>query len=151
MDKKKTLIQKMMTTCLLLLTMVTTTFAQNVKRVKFCDKKYEYGIGKDSISIYFSIIDPDGKPIRNISDKELNNYLVIKEDGQLIPPSKAKISSVNTGLRIPSEFTFSVLIDLSIPDAGKSQIFQAIGKLVENAPQGCVYLSIHQDAVSPSM
>lgn len=151
MDKKKTLIQKMMTTCLLLLTMVTTTFAQNVKRVKFCDKKYEYGIGKDSISIYFSIIDPDGKPIRNISDKELNNYLVIKEDGQLIPPSKAKISSVNTGLRIPSEFTFSVLIDLSIPDAGKSQIFQAIGKLVENAPQGCVYLSFFGDAVSPSM
>lgn len=150
MDKKKTLISLHFVVCLFLLATTFTAFAQNVSKVRFCDKKYEYGNGKDSISLYFSILDANGKSIRNISEKELNSYLVIKEDGILIPPSKVKIMPVSTGLRIPAEFTFSVLVDLSIPDSGKEQIFKAIGGLVESAPDGCVYLSFFGDSVSKS-
>jgi hypothetical protein len=150
MDKKKALILRNFVVCLFILATTFTAFAQNVSMVKFCDKKYEYGIGKDSISLYFKIIDSDGKTVRNISEKELNSYLVIKEDEKLIPSSKAKIMPINAGLRIPADFTFSVLVDLSIPDSGKEQIFKAIEKLVESAPDGCVYLSFFGDSVSKS-
>ena len=50
MDKKKTLIQRLFVACLLIFIAATTVSAQNVKQIKFCDKKYEYGIGKDSIT-----------------------------------------------------------------------------------------------------
>lgn len=150
MDKKKTLILKQLVVCIFLLATTFSVFAQSVNMVKFCDKKYEYGIGQDSISLYFKIIGNDGKSIRNISEKELNSYLVVKEDGDLIPPSKVQIRPVNVGLRVPAEFTFSVLVDLSIPDSGKEQIFKAIGNLIESTHDGCVYLSFFGDSVSKS-
>ena len=151
MDKKKTLIQRLFVACLLIFIAATTVSAQNVKQIKFCDKKYEYGIGKDSITLYFNVLDLEDKPIRNLKESELSNYLVIKEDGNIISPTRSKTFQISTGQRIPSEFTFSVLVDLSIPEAGKAKIYDAICKLVESAPNGCVYLSFFGDEVTPSV
>lgn len=151
MDKKKTLIQRLFVACLLFFIAATTVSAQNVKQIKFCDKKYEYGIGKDSITLYFNVLDLEDKPIRNLKESELSNYLVIKEDGKIISPTRSKTFQISTGQRIPSEFTFSVLVDLSIPKAGKAKIYDAICKLVESAPNGCVYLSFFGDEVTPSV
>lgn len=151
MDKKKTLIQRLFVACLLIFIAATTVSAQNVKQIKFCDKKYEYGIGKDSIILYFNVLDLKGKPIRNLRENELSNYLVIKEDGNIISSSRSKTFQISTGQRIPSEFTFSVLVDLSIPEAGKTKIYNAICKLVESAPSGCVFLSFFGDEVTPSV
>ena len=151
MDKKKTLIQRFFVACLLFFIAATTVSAQNVKQIKFCDKKYEYGIGKDSITLYFNVLDLEDKPIRNLKESELSNYLVIKEDGNIISPTRSKTFQISTGQRIPSEYTFSVLVDLSIPKAGKAKIYDAICKLVESAPNGCVYLSFFGDEVTPSV
>ena len=151
MDKKKTLIQRFFVACLLFFIAATTVSAQNVKQIKFCDKKYEYGIGKDSITLYFNVLDLEDKPIRNLKESELSNYLVIKEDGNIISPTRSKTFQISTGQRIPSEFTFSVLVDLSIPEAGKAKIYDAICKLVESAPNGCVYLSFFGDEVTSSV
>lgn len=151
MDKKKTLIQRLFVACLLIFIATTTISAQKVEEIRFCDKKYEYGIGKDSITLYFNVIDHNGKPIRTLKENELSDYLVIKEDGNIIPTSRWKTFPVSTGQRIPSEFTFSVLVDLSIPEAGKAKIYDAICKLVESAPKGCVYLSFFGDEVTPSV
>ena len=151
MDKKKTLIQRSFVACLLIFIAATTVSAQNVKQIKFCDKKYEYGIGKDSITLYFNVLDLEDKPIRNLKESELSNYLVIKEDGNIISPTRSKTFQISTGQRIPSEYTFSVLVDLSIPEAGKAKIYDAICKLVESAPNGCVYLSFFGDEVTPSV
>ena len=151
MDKKKTLIQRFFVACLLFFIAATTVSAQNVKQIKFCDKKYEYGIGKDSITLYFNVLDLEDKPIRNLKESELSNYLVIKEDGNIISPTRSKTFQISTGQRIPSEYTFSVLVDLSIPEAGKAKIYDAICKLVESAPNGCVYLSFFGDVVTPSV
>ena len=151
MDKKKTLIQRLFVVCLLIFTAATTVSAQNVKQIKFCDKKYEYGIGKDSITLYFNVLDLEDKPIRNLKENEFSKYLVIKEDGNIISPTRSKTFQISTGQRIPSEYTFSVLVDLSIPEAGKAKIYDAICKLVESAPNGCVYLSFFGDEVTPSV
>ena len=151
MDKKKTLIQRLFVACLLIFIAATTVSAQNVKQIKFCDKKYEYGIGKDSITLYFNVLDLEDKPIRNLKERELSSYLVIKEDGNIIAPTRSKTFQISTGQRIPSEYTFSVLVDLSIPEAGKAKIYDAICKLVESAPNGCVYLSFFGDEVTPSV
>lgn len=151
MDKKKTLIQRLFVACLLFFIAETTVSAQNVKQIKFCDKKYEYGIGKDSITLYFNVLDLEDKPIRNLKERELSSYLVIKEDGNIISPTRSKTFQISTGQRIPSEYTFSVLVDLSIPEAGKAKIYDAICKLVESAPNGCVYLSFFGDEVTPSV
>ena len=151
MDKKKTLIQRFFVACLLFFIAATTVSAQNVKQIKFCDKKYEYGIGKDSITLYFNVLDLEDKPIRNLKERELSSYLVIKEDGNIISPTRSKTFQISTGQRIPSEYTFSVLVDLSIPEAGKAKIYDAICKLVESAPNGCVYLSFFGDEVTPSV
>ena len=151
MDNKKTLIQRLFVACLLIFIAATTVSAQNVKQIKFCDKKYEYGIGKDSITLYFNVLDLEDKPIRNLKESELSNYLVIKEDGNIISPTRSKTFQISTGQRIPSEYTFSVLVDLSIPEAGKAKIYDAICKLVESAPNGCVYLSFFGDEVTPSV
>lgn len=151
MDKKKALIQRLFVASLLIIIATMTMSAQKVEEIKFCDKKYEYGIGKDSITLYFNMLDPEGKSIRSINESELSNYLVVREDGKVISSSRSKTFQISTGQRIPSEFTFSVLVDLSIPDTGKALIYDAICKLVESAPNGCVYLSFFGDEVTPSI
>ena len=124
--------------------------AQDVSRIQFCDRKYSYTTGSDSITLFFNLLDASGQRIKGVSDDALSSYLVIKEDEEFIPADRACFSSVNSGLRIPSGYTFSVLVDLSIPKEGKAQIYQAIGRLVESAPDSCVYLSFFGGDVSES-
>lgn len=152
MDKKKKIVSRLIVWCLLiqLITVIVPVYGQDVNQIKFCDKKYEYGIGKDSLTLYFNVLDANGKRIQYISSNLLQNYLVVKEEGKLIPSSSCKINSVTTGERIPAEYTFSVLVDLSIPQNGKRQIFSAISQLVNISPEGCVYLSFFGDEVTSS-
>lgn len=149
MDKKETVIRKLLA-LLLLIVAILPACGQDVRQIKFCDKKYEYGEGKDSLTLYFNVLDASGKRIQNIPTDLLRDYLVIREDGAVIPRSSSKISSVTTGQRIPAEYTFSVLVDLSIPQEGKSQIYKAISQLVSLSPKGCVYLSFFGDRVTSS-
>lgn len=149
MDKKKTIIQRLIVICLVFTT-IFPALGQDVKQIKFCDKRYEYGIGQDTLTLYFNVLDATGKRVQNVSTDLLRNYLVIKEDGELISPSACQINTVTTGQRIPAEYTFSVLVDLSIPSEGKSQIYKAISQLVEISPNGCVYLSFFGDEVTSS-
>lgn len=150
MDKKKTLMKSVYVWCLLVLATTTSAFAQQVSQIKFCDKHYEYGVGKDTVTLFFSMIDYDGNPIRNISEREIGDYLVIKEDEEIIAASRCKIYPVITGQRIPADYTFSVLVDLSIPYSGKMQIYDVVCNLVESAPAGTVFLSFFGDEVTPS-
>ena len=93
--------------------------AQDVKQIQFCDKKYEYGLGKDSITLYLKVLDNEGKSNTDITVNDLEKYLVVNEDGILISPDRRTITSLSSGQRIPSDYTFSVLVDLSIPEEGK--------------------------------
>ena len=124
--------------------------AQDVGKIQFCDKKYEYGVGKDSITLFLKVLDSDGNRSKEVTVKDLNKYLFIKEDGFGISEERRTIRPLNSGQRIPSDYTFSVLVDLSIPDDGKKQIYEIIGKLVESAPDSCVYISFFGDDVTPS-
>ena len=130
--------------------LVLQATAQDVSRIDFCDKKYEYGIGKDSITLFMKVLDSEGNSCKDLSPSDLEKYLVIYEDKSIISPDRSHISFVNSGQRIPSDFTFSVLVDLSIPESGKAQIYEAFGQLVESAPDSCVYLSFFGDNVTPS-
>lgn len=135
----------------LLITVIMPIYGQNVREIKFCDKKYEYGIGNDSLTLYFNVLDVNGNRLQNISTELLQTYLVVRENEKnVIPLSSCKINSVITGERIPAEYTFSVLVDLSIPQDGKSQIYKAISQLVKISPKGCVYLSFFGDEVTSS-
>lgn len=124
--------------------------AQDVSKVQFCDRNYTYKAGSDSITVYFNLLDAAGKRVKDVPEASLRNYLVIKEDGKYIPAGRTLVSTVNAGQRIPSGYTFSVLVDLSIPSEGKEQIYQAIGKLVECAPDSSVYLSFFGSDVAES-
>ena len=124
MDTKKKIIRKLIALCMAM-SVILSMSGQDIKQVKFCDKKYEYGVGKDSLTLYFNILNAEGKRVQNISTNQLQNYLVIKEDGSLIPSSSCKINAITSGQRIPAEYTFSVLVDLSIPQEGKAQIYKA--------------------------
>lgn len=122
--------------------------AQDVKKIEFCDKKYEYAEGKDSITLFLKVLNSNGKSCDDVTTANLNDYLVIKEDDNIIAPDRCMYSSVSTGQRIPAGFTFSVLVDLSIPEEGKGQIFDAVGQLVQSAPDSCVFLSFFGDEVT---
>ncbi len=124
--------------------------AQDVKQIVFCDKKYEYGVGKDSITLFLKVLDSDKNRSTEVTVKDLEERMDIKENGNLIIPSRRKIQSLTSGQRIPAGYTFSLLVDLSIPDDGKAQIYDVIGRLVESAPDSCVYLSFFGDEITSS-
>ena len=149
MDKTKKMIFRVVSVVVLMLTTGLLN-AQNVSEIQFCDRKYEYEIGKDSITLFFNMLDKYGNRVQELSSEQLENYLVIKEDGQFIPQDRSEISFVNSGQRIPSEYTFSVLVDLSIPQKGKEQLYNTIARLIESTPDSCVYLSFFGDNVTSS-
>ena len=143
------MIRKIFTICAMLAWGLQMS-AQDVSRIQFCDKKYEYGQGKDSITLFLKVLDSEGNSNADITVGDLEKYLVVNEDKVLIAPDRRIITSLSSGQRIPNDYTFSVLVDLSIPEQGKGQIFEAFGKLVESAPDSCVYLSFFGDEVSAS-
>ena len=149
MDTKKKIIRNLVAFCLAMFA-ILPVFGQDIRQIKFCDKNYKYGVGKDSLTLYFNVLNAEGKRVQNISTNQLQNYLVIKEDGALIPSSSCKINAITSGQRIPAEYTFSVLVDLSIPREGKAKIYKAISQLVNISPKGCVYLSFFGDEVTSS-
>lgn len=149
MDKKK----KMMfcrtaMPVLVFVLMATSVFAQNISKIDFCDKKYEYKEGKDTVTLFFNILDRYGNRVNDVSIEDIEYYLDFYEDGEMISPNSGTVTSVNSGMRIPAEYTFSVLVDLSIPEKGKAQIYETVGHLVESAPDSCVYVSFFGDVVS---
>lgn len=106
--------------------------AQNVSEIQFCDRKYEYETGKDSITLFFNLLDKYGNRVQDLTTEQLDGWLAVEEDGKMIPSDRSEISFVNSGQRIPSEYTFSVLVDLSIPQHGKEQIYNTVARLVES-------------------
>lgn len=152
MDKKeKMTLRRGLLAVLLVAAAALRLGAQDVKQIQFCDKKYEYGAGKDSITLYLKVIDSDGNRSKDVTARDLDLNLVVCEDGDYrIPNNRRTIRPLSSGLRIPSDYTFSVLVDLSIPDDGKRQIYDAVGKLVDSAPDSTVYLSFFGDAVTSS-
>lgn len=149
MDKTKKMIFRVLTVMSLLFS-TGILKAQNVAEIQFCDRKYEYEIGKDSITLFFNMLDKYGNRVQELTPELLEKYLVVKEDGKTIPPVRSEIKYVNSGQRIPSEYTFSVLVDLSIPQSGKEQIYNTVARLIESAPDSCVYLSFLGDNVTSS-
>ena len=127
-----------------------TMSAQDVSQIQFCDKKYEYGHGKDSITLFLKVLDGKGQRVKDLNVQALEKYLVLYEENTMIPNDRRIITAVNSGQRIPADFTFSVLVDLSIPEEGKTQIYETIRKLVESAPDSCVYLSFFGNDVTSS-
>ncbi len=149
MDKTKKIISQLLLVIWILL-FPSTFYGQNITEINFCDRKYEYKVGKDSITLFFNVLDKYGNRQQDVSIDQLEDYLDIKEDGVVIPIDKRSITAVVSGKRIPSEYTFSVLIDLSIPQGGKEQIYNIVGKLIESAPDSCVYLSFFGNNVTNS-
>lgn len=148
MDKKKTLnISFILLSLLLFLSPCVS--AQTPARMQFCDRAYSYGIGNDSIKLFFNIYGENGKTLPNISSSELSNFLNLYEDGEQIPNFSAR--RLNSGIRLPKDYTFSILLDQSIPSDGKMQILQAVRLFIEIAPDSCIYVSFYGDNVSNSV
>ena len=145
MDKKKTLI--LFIFCFI--TQLQNVFSQDSDyKIEFKDKKYEWVEGKDSITLFFNILDSSGERVKYVDNLE---YLLrIKEDGKEIHEDSREVASVNSGQRIPSDYTFSVLVDLSMPDEGKELIFSSVKTLVESAADSSIFLSFFGKEVSPS-
>ena len=150
MDKKKEIVMKRIISFLIFFIVAFTISAQDVKRIEFCDIKYEYGVGKDSITLYLKVLDSDDNRSTKVTTADLENNLRIFEEGNEISPNRRSILSLSSGQRIPAGYTISVLVDLSIQKDDKAQIYDLIGKLIENAPDSCVYLSFFGNEVSSS-
>ena len=148
MDKKKKVTRRWIIAMCILLATTFQLYAQDVKTIQLCEKYYSYEPGKDSITLYFKVLDSNGKRITNINKKSLEDYLVIRENGVPIPNGVRLVEPVSTGKRIPADYTFSVLIDLNIPAEGKEQIYDIVGQLINSAPDSCVYISFFGDEVS---
>lgn len=121
MDSQKKIVVRMSLTVLLLISSLLPIYSQEVEQVQFCDRKYEYKEGKDSITLFINLLDSRGKRVKDAPIEAVRKYLVIKEDEQFIPAKRTRLSIVDSGERIPSDYTFSVLVDLSIPPEGKEQ------------------------------
>lgn len=150
MDKKKTL------KTLFILLGIVMFFGIDAKTqtsmpagLQFCDRSYNYGIGNDSIKIYFNLTEADGKRLSNESEQDLNTLMSFFEDGKEI--GNGEIKKLRSGVRIPKEFTFSILLDKSMPSEGKQQILQSIKQFISIAPDSCVYVSFYGDEVSNSV
>lgn len=145
MDKKKKITTIKLLVFCVLLACVSSIHAQSNRRVNFCEHSY----GNDSITLFLSFTDDAGNKIAKTNLNDLYDYSFY-EDGNIIEPERITISNVTTGKRIPDDCTFSVLVDLSIPQTGKTGIFEAVKSLVESAPDSCVYLSFFGENVTSS-
>jgi len=149
MDKKKTLT----VVAILVISLISswTSYSQDVKKVVFCDRKYEYAIGKDSISLFFNVQDGNGQKIGSITEDALRTCLSIHEGDEAIEPASSRVSVLTTGQRIPDDYTFSVMVDLSMPESGRSMIRDVVGEFVDAAADSSVYLSFFGSKVTSSI
>lgn len=150
MDKKKTLtLSLIVLSFILLLGSHASAQTSTPSRLQFCDRAYEYGVGNDSIKLYFNVYGENGKTIPNISSNDFSQFLNIYEDERRI--LEFSVRRLNSGIRLPKEYTFSILLDQSIPSEGKQQILKAVKHFVEIAPDSCIYVSFYGDTVSNSV
>lgn len=148
MDKKKALNAALILLGLSL-SLSFRVSAQNPVRLQFCDRAYEYGTDNDEIKLFFNTFGEDGKTLPDISSKVFSQYLTLTEDGRQV--SDFSVRPLNTGIRLPKDFTFSILLDQSIPQDGKKQILKAVRQFVEIAPDSCIYVSFYGNEVSRSI
>lgn len=150
MDKKKKISGIKALFIVLALVWTIPTIAQDINEIRFGDKHYEYVAGKDSITLYIKVLDPNGKRCSDVYADDLRYHFDLMENDNIIPKDKWTVEVLTQGQRIPSDFTISVLVDLSIPQSGKRDIFEAVQTLVESTHDSCVYLSFFGDWVSNS-
>lgn len=149
MDKKKTLRLFMILLGFILQFGSLYISAQTPARLQFCDRAYEYGVGNDSVKLYFNLYGENGKTIPNVSAEDFSQFLNIYEDDIRIPGFCVR--RLNSGIRLPKDYTFSILLDQSIPTDGKQQIIKAVKEFIEIAPDSCIYVSFYGDSVSNSI
>ena len=153
MDKKKKVAIVAFISTLLFGLSALSGGGQNVSSIRLMEREYEYGVGKDSITLYFNLYDESGMRL-NGDDAPLSavgKWLEIQEKSEKKPVDNNKrIFQIGSGKRIPNGYTFSVLVDQSIPEQGKMQIYDAVETLVESAPDSCVFLSFFGDNVTSS-
>jgi hypothetical protein len=148
MDKKKTL-RAFILLIAFLMAAVAVADIITPAGLQFCDRFYAYGEGNDTIKLYFNVTASNGKRISGLSPEKFNQMAYFYEDGNLI--ENGNIRRLSSGVRIPKEFTFSILLDKSIPVEGKRQILKSIRQFVGIAPDSCVFISFYGDEVSNSM
>ena len=144
MDKKKKMSWRKWALALAV-TPALALHSQDVSEVQFCGYNYERGVGKDSVSLYFNILDSEKRHNTDINAKEMANFLNVRENEKDIPAKDMKVRELKG---IPSDFTFSVLVDLGLPVDGKKLVYEAVERLVTTAPDSCVFLSFFGDNVS---
>ncbi len=149
MDKKKkmTLIKRALMLWMTVI-FVLPLQAQNVASVKFCGDSINEKNGE--ITLFLKFLDNDGKGIPSLGEDIIKNYNFY-EKGELIDWNRkgVRIEHLFSGKRIPSGYTFSVLIDLNIPQDGKNEIYETLRKLVESTiDSSSVYISFFGDDVS---
>jgi len=148
MDKKKKIISALIIG--ILFVWVSQASAQRPNEIRFCAPQYVDSIGKDSVTLFLKVLDGSGKSLTEVDAPDLEEHFALVEDGDTIPKNRWEVMTLTEGLRIPADFTFSVLVDLNIPKDGKNQIYEAIDSLVASAHDSCVYLSFFGDDVSQS-
>lgn len=119
---------------------------ETVAGIQFCNRSYEYGVGRDTITVHFNLLDDTGKRVPNITPRKFDEMFGFLEDGKEVP--NRKIRRVSSGVRIPEEYTFSILLDQGIPQEGKLQIIDAVKNFVDAAPEQSVFVSFYGDEVS---
>lgn len=150
MDKKKKISGTKALIISLLLVWSIPALAQNISEIRFGDKEYEYGVGNDSITLFMKVLDENAKRSKNIKDGIIKQHFDLMENDSIVPRDKWMVKPLTGGKRIPSDYTISVLVDLSIPQSGKESIYNAVQTLVESAQDSCIYLSFFGDEVSNS-
>lgn len=147
MDKKKKINLLWLFTICLALFAPTLLYAQSsVKNLQFCGSDTR----SDSVVLYFRLLDDTGKRITSLDEASVKKHLTVFENQKSVNWDDAIIRQVKSGKRIPAECTFSILIDLNIPETGKRQIYGALKGLVESAPDSCIYVSFFGDQVGNS-
>ena len=94
MDKKKSItILRVLFACLFTIFALPIS-AQDVSKIQFCDKKYEYGEGKDSITLFFKVLDKNGEAVKDVTLANLEKYLVFYEEDKMISPDRYKLTAI---------------------------------------------------------
>lgn len=150
MDKKKKISRIKALFISMLIAWAFPIFAQDVDVIRFGDKQYDYSVGNDSISFFLKILESNGKRCNDVYADDIRNHFDLMENEDTVSRKNWKVEILTEGERIPSDFTISVLVDLSIPQIGKRDIYDAVHTLVEAAHDSCVYLSFFGDYVSNS-
>ena len=149
MDKKKTLIIKVL--LLTAVAMLTTFYAYadrpRIEKIKLIDKHIEYKAGNDTVTIFFKLYDEYNKPQDLFTPEELMENITILENGEEISDEKLEFR-VADNIKIPAEYTFSVLVDLSIPEKGMNMIKESIHQLVKQAADSSVFISFFGNEVT---